>query len=66
MIAQAFARASPGSDDQRSAGWEEPLAKEPEGVVIHGGRRPLLGRKLQGKSQRELRDPGLLVEDKTP
>ena len=46
-------------------GWEEPLAKEPDGVVIHGERRPLLGRKLHGKSQQELRDLGLLVEDKT-
>ena len=44
-------------------GWEEPLAKEPKGVVIHGEGRPLLGRKLAGKSQRELRDLGLLVED---
>jgi hypothetical protein len=32
-------------------------------VVIHGKGRPLLGRKLDGKSQRELRDLGLLVED---
>ncbi len=47
-------------------GWEEPLAKEPSGVVVHGDRRPLLGRKLQGKSQRELRDLGLLVEDSDP
>ena len=44
-------------------GWEEPLPKEAKGVVIHGERRPLLGRKLRGKSQRELRDLGLLVED---
>jgi uncharacterized membrane protein YeiH len=43
-------------------GWEEPLAKGPRGVVIHDD-RPLLGRKLRGKSQRELRDLGLLVED---
>src|SRR5262245_37543483 len=43
-------------------GWEEPMPKEPEGVVIHGPRRPLLGRKLHGKSQQELRDLGLLVE----
>jgi len=42
-------------------GWEEPLAREPKGVVIHDD-RPLLGRKLRGKSQRELRDLGLLVE----
>jgi uncharacterized membrane protein YeiH len=44
-------------------GWEEPLPKEAKGVVIHGKGRPLLGRKLDGKSQRELRDLGLLVED---
>ena len=44
-------------------GWEEPLAKEPAGVYQHSDGRPLLGRKLKGKSQRELRDLGLLVED---
>jgi len=43
-------------------GWEEPLAKGQRGIVIHDD-RPLLGRKLRGKSQRELRDLGLLVED---
>jgi uncharacterized membrane protein YeiH len=43
-------------------GWEEPLPKEAQGVVIHGEGRPLLGRKLHGRSQRELRDLGLLVE----
>lgn len=43
-------------------GWEEPLAKEPAGTYIHSDGRPLLGRKLQGKSKRELRDLGLLVE----
>lgn len=42
--------------------WEEPLAKEPEGVYLHDHGRPMLGRKLKGKSQRELRDLGLLVE----
>jgi len=42
-------------------GWEEPLAKEPTGVYRHDDGRPLLGRKLAGKSQRELRDLGLLV-----
>jgi hypothetical protein len=42
--------------------WEEPLANEPEGVYKHSDGRPMLGRKLQGKSQRELRDLGLLVE----
>jgi uncharacterized membrane protein YeiH len=43
-------------------GWEEPLAREPAGVYMHGEGRPLLGRNIAGKSQRELRDLGLLVE----
>jgi hypothetical protein len=43
-------------------GWEEPLPRGPKGAVIHGNRRPLLGRKLAGKSQSELRDLGLVVE----
>jgi hypothetical protein len=43
-------------------GWEEPLAREPKGVYNHDDGRPLLGRKLQGRSQRELRGLGLLVE----
>ena len=44
-------------------GWEEPLAKEPAGVYVHGDGRPLLGRKLKGKSVRELRDLGLVPEE---
>jgi uncharacterized membrane protein YeiH len=44
-------------------GWEEPLAAEPAGVYKHDDGRPLLGRKLAGKSQRELRDLGLLVDE---
>jgi len=44
-------------------GWEEPLAKEPTGVYKHDDGRPLLGRKLAGKSQRELHDLGLAVGD---
>lgn len=40
-------------------GWEEPLAKEPAGVYRHSDGRPLLGRKLQGRSVREMRDLGL-------
>ena len=44
-------------------GWEEPLAKEPAGVIQHSDGRPLLGRKLAGKSERELRDLGLVVEN---
>jgi len=43
-------------------GWEEPLAKEPTGVYKHSDGRPLLGRKLTGKSHRELEDLGLVVE----
>ena len=43
-------------------GWEEPLAKEPAGVYQHSDGRPLLGRKIAGKSRRELHDLGLLVE----
>lgn len=43
-------------------GWEEPLAKGPRGVYLHSDGRPMLGRKLKGKSQDELRDLGLLVE----
>jgi uncharacterized membrane protein YeiH len=46
-------------------GWEEPLAKEPAGVYQHSDGRPLLGRKIKGKSQRELHDLGLLVENHT-
>jgi len=43
-------------------GWEEPLAKEPAGVYQHSDGRPLLGRKLSGKSVREMRDLGLAAE----
>jgi uncharacterized membrane protein YeiH len=43
-------------------GWEEPLPPEPKGVVIHKD-HVLLGRKLSGKSQREIHDLGLSVED---
>lgn len=45
-------------------GWEEPLAKEPAGVYRHSDGRPLLGRKLQGKSEREMRSLGLTVDTK--
>ncbi|GAB3396505.1 trimeric intracellular cation channel family protein [Humibacter soli] len=44
-------------------GWEEPLAREPKGLKVHSDRRPLLGRKLAGKSQEELRMLGLNVDD---
>jgi uncharacterized membrane protein YeiH len=44
-------------------GWEEPLPKGPAGVVMVPERRPLLGRKLKGKSEKELRDLGLLAEE---
>ena len=43
-------------------GWEEPLAKEPTGVYQHSDGRPLLGRKIKGKSVREMRDLGLTVK----
>ena len=43
-------------------GWEEPLAKEPTGVYQHSNHRPLLGRKIAGKSKRELKDLGLHVK----
>jgi uncharacterized membrane protein YeiH len=43
-------------------GWEEPMPSEPKGVIVHKD-NVLLGRKLHGKSQRELRDLGLLDED---
>jgi hypothetical protein len=42
-------------------GWEEPLAKEPKGVYVHDDGRPLLGRKLKGKSKREMDYLGLAV-----
>ena len=35
------------------------------GVYRHSDGRPMLGRELHNKSQRELRDLGLLVEDET-
>jgi uncharacterized membrane protein YeiH len=44
-------------------GWEEPLAKEPAGVYQHSDGRPLLGRKIAHKSQRELKDLGLTIEE---
>ena len=43
-------------------GWEEPLAKEPAGAYQHSDGRPLLGRKLQNKSAREMADLGLTVD----
>jgi hypothetical protein len=42
--------------------WEEPLAKEPTGVYKHDDGRPMLGRKLKDKSQRELDYLGLTVD----
>ncbi|HEX9099913.1 MAG TPA: TRIC cation channel family protein [Candidatus Dormibacteraeota bacterium] len=44
-------------------GWEEPLAREPAGVYQHSDGRPLLGRKLAGKSVREMKDLGLAMHD---
>jgi uncharacterized membrane protein YeiH len=42
--------------------WEEPLAKEPKGVYEHDDGRPMLGRKLKGKSRREMAYLGLTVD----
>lgn len=47
-----------------SRGWEEPLASEPRGAYVHSDGHPLLGRKLAGKSQRELRELGLIGEQR--
>jgi uncharacterized membrane protein YeiH len=47
-------------------GWEEPLAKVPAGTYLHDDGRPLLGRKLKRKSERELRALGLLAEPAEP
>ncbi|MDN4597030.1 TRIC cation channel family protein [Leifsonia virtsii] len=46
-------------------GWEEPLARGPKGLKVHPDRRPLLGRKLAGRSQEELRMLGLTVDDES-
>ena len=42
---------------------EEPLAAEPKSVYTHDDGRPQLGRKLKGRSQRELKMLGLTVDD---
>ena len=46
-------------------GWEEPIARGPRGVYRHSDGRPLLGRRLKGKSDAELHDLGLLPEAST-
>ena len=43
--------------------WEEPLATEPKGVYLHNDGRPMLGRKLKGKSVREMKYLGLTVDN---
>jgi hypothetical protein len=43
-------------------GWEESLAREPAGVYLHDDGRSLLGRKLKGKSKREMKSLGLTLE----
>ncbi|MCU0258141.1 MAG: TRIC cation channel family protein [Solirubrobacteraceae bacterium] len=43
--------------------WEEPLAKEPEGVYLHDDGRPMLGRKIRRQSQREAAFLGLEFDD---
>jgi uncharacterized membrane protein YeiH len=45
-------------------GWEEPMPSEPKGVVVHKD-HVLFGRKLEGKSRREMEDLGLAVEQQT-
>ena len=47
----------------RYRGWEEPLAREPRGVYRHDDGCPLLGRKLKGKSQREMAMLGLAMPE---
>jgi uncharacterized membrane protein YeiH len=42
--------------------WEEPLASEPSGVYQHDDGRPMLGRKLKGKSEREMKELGLSLD----
>jgi uncharacterized membrane protein YeiH len=42
-------------------GWEEPMPAEPKGVVVHKD-SVLFGRKLSGKSEREMADLGLVVD----
>ncbi len=42
--------------------WEEPLASEPSGVYRHDDGRPMLGRKLAEKSEREMQDLGLTIK----
>ena len=44
--------------------WEEPLAKESKGVHRHSDGRPLLGRKIAHKSEREMADLGLAIDGK--
>jgi uncharacterized membrane protein YeiH len=44
-------------------GWEEPMPKQTQGMRPHDDGRPLLGPKLRGKSEQELRDLGLLAEE---
>ncbi|MGN6678488.1 MAG: trimeric intracellular cation channel family protein [Streptosporangiaceae bacterium] len=45
--------------------WEEPLAKEPKGVYMHDDGRPMLGRKLKGKSKREMASLGLSLDEQS-
>jgi hypothetical protein len=50
-------------DARRCSGVGEAARKEPKGVAIHDDGRPLPGRKVAGRSPRELRDVRLLVEN---
>ena len=42
--------------------WEEPLARTPTGVHVHDD-HPFLGRKLKGKSERQIATLGLTVRE---
>jgi len=46
-------------------GWEEPLAQGPAGVYLHED-RPMLGKKIKGRSPSELRALGLWGDDPEP
>ena len=54
---------SVGQASEPDSEWEKLLAQEPAGVYEHSDGKPLLGRKLAGKSWRELHDLGLIVEN---
>ena len=61
----AFIGAVRGIEPALYYAWEEPLVKEPEGVYMHDDGRPMLGRKLKGKSNREMASLGLSLDDQS-